>query len=667
VHFFDPFKVQIAGDSVVAAGLDLLGRRKTPDWRDHVDFLHQIAVHRGDESCGPEETKQVLYSLNQVAVTMPSDEGVAQELFILLTSGKLGTAGNAWANDVPHWKGRLDLRSLDVVDDRVPPRLRYLAKQLSQHVTEHLDDEPVRSLDRHLGSFCNQVTRTICSPEFAAGHRRLVSYEFQGIFDGYEQNAADLELIPAVSIRTHFWLNDGANSRQIGGGATKFFLDREAGQIWIGTASSRSACPHLARAINRYCDPFQLKDLSSLEAILSVPPEEIAEILNEREVPDIGVDPQGDWQFEVPANSDEEAISDTPESDNEGWSMGAAEEGNATTGEPRDDPFGVAGNNTPKRGGVSVPSSTIASAQGGANAARQGRSGGSRSSVAPRPQPQKIDGVNARSSTDSAPPTMPGHGTSGGSPVGTGSRGEPSRNRSPRQRGTKGDSSQKGRYVTYVVPGGGGAESNGRDGMPDSEPSDSEARDIGAAAVKIALDFEREYGRRPKEMPHHNPGYDVISEGQPGELRYIEVKGIDGAWGERGVALSHTQFKFAQHRAGEAWLYVVEHARGPLEPIVHPIQAPATKVMQFFFDAGWKTVANVVAVPSNTTAARPGDEVMIEDGEVVKVTAVETMGDLIRIEVLDERDGSVRKVAWQPGHHIIVRRDELGADDTGAA
>jgi hypothetical protein len=58
---------------------------------------------------------------------------------------------------------------------------------------------------------------------------------------------------------------------------------------------------------------------------------------------------------------------------------------------------------------------------------------------------------------------------------------------------------------------------------------------------------------------------------------------------------------------------------------------------------------------------------MIEDGEVVKVTAVETMGDLIRIEVLDERDGSVRKVAWQPGHHIIVRRDELGADDTGAA
>jgi len=105
-----------------------------------------------------------------------------------------------------------------------------LAKQLSQHLTEHLEDEPVRSLDRQLEAFCNQVTRTICSPEFAAGHRRLVSYEYHGILDGYEQNAAQLELIPAVSIRTHFWLNDGANSRQ----------PRWQDRLFIGLAKSAS-------------------------------------------------------------------------------------------------------------------------------------------------------------------------------------------------------------------------------------------------------------------------------------------------------------------------------------------------------------------------------------------------------------------------------------------
>src|SRR5262249_36208534 len=124
--------------------------------------------------------------------------------------------------------------------------------------------------------------------------------------------------------------------------------------------------------------------------------------------------------------------------------------------------------------------------------------------------------------------------------------------------------------------------------------------------------------------------------------------------------------KFAQLRSGEAWLYVVEHARGPLKPVVHPIQAPATKVTQFVFDAGWKSVAKEVADRSSAAPPTPGDEVMIEHGEVVKVAAIELIGDLIRMEVQDV-DGSVRKVIWQPGSHPIVRRDDLGEDDPGAA
>ena len=167
-------------------------------------------------------------------------------------------------------------------------------------------------------------------------------------------------------------------------------------------------------------------------------------------------------------------------------------------------------------------------------------------------------------------------------------------------------------------------------------------------------------------MPHNNPGYDVISKSPTGERRYIEVKGVDGTWGELGVALSHTQFKFAQSRSSEAWLYVVEYARGPLKPIVHPMQAPATKVMQFVFDAGWKSVAKEAADHSSTAPPTPGDEVMIEHGVVVEVAAIELIGDLIRMEVHNV-DDFVRKIVWQPGSHTIIRRDELGEDDPGAA
>jgi hypothetical protein len=563
------------------------------------------------------------------------------------------------------------LSSLAIVDDRVPLRLRYLAKHLSQHVNEQLDQDPVQSVDKHLEAFCNQVTRTIHSREFAAGQRRLVSYEQHGIPKGYESNAAQLELIPAGSIRTSFWLDDDGELSQIGGGETKFYLDHEAARIWIGTVSPRSARPLLARAINRYSEPFQLKDLSSLEAILSVAPGEIAEILDEREVPLVGAGPAGDWRFFDPAGAREEIDSDSQALDGDDWSTQAPDGEDASPDEPMDETSGnVEHGGSSRDGGLPLSSNgslarddTEASATVGPN----GSGGlGSRRPVSRTSNgSQKVGGTAARLGTDDAPPTRPGHGNSGSPSGGDTPNRQASGSRPRRQAGAKGDSRQKGRYLTYVVPTSGGGVDEG-DSERNTEPSESEALEIGAAAVRVVLDFETRHGRMPREMPHHNPGYDIVSESPTGELRYIEVKGIDGAWGERGVALSHTQFKFAQLRAGDAWLYVVEHARGPLQPILTPIQAPAAKVTQFIFDVGWKAVATETANHSNTARPTIGDEVMIEGGEVVKVAAIELLGDLIRIAAQDV-DGSVRKIIWQPGNHMIVQGDQLGEDDSGAA
>jgi len=419
----------------VAAGLDLLGRKKAPDWRDHLDFLHQMAACKSDESCNSEEIRQVLYSVGQLAALMPAEEEIEEELFVLLTSGKLGIAAEVWADDVPHLKGRLNLSSLSIVDDRVPSRLRYLAKQLS--VTEELDEVPARSVDKQLEAVCNQVTRTIRSREFAAGQRRLVSNEFHGILSGYEPNTAQLELIPAVFIQTRFWLEDGATRRQIGGGETKFFLDREADRIWIGTTSSRSARPHLARAINRYSEPFQLRDLSSLEAILFVAPEEIAEILDEREVPRVGTDPEENWHFDVRSDSEGEATPTAPEVEDTEWRTGSAEGGDAPTGEPivdagrdggkRDGACALPGDGGPARRDASLP-------------ARVGGSDGVRPGSSTHRQPRSTRGGIGRVGTDDAPPTAAGHGNSGRPSAGTAASARRSTNRPPRKDGTKGGS-----------------------------------------------------------------------------------------------------------------------------------------------------------------------------------------------------------------------------------
>jgi len=48
----------------------LLGRKKSPDWSNHLDFLRQIAASKERASCTSEEAKQTSYSLDQLATLM---------------------------------------------------------------------------------------------------------------------------------------------------------------------------------------------------------------------------------------------------------------------------------------------------------------------------------------------------------------------------------------------------------------------------------------------------------------------------------------------------------------------------------------------------------------------------------------------------------------------
>lgn len=128
---------------------------------------------------------------------------------------------------------------------------------------------------------------------------------------------------------------------------------------------------------------------------------------------------------------------------------------------------------------------------------------------------------------------------------------------------------------------------------------------IGDAAVGWVLQYERQQGRRPQNMAHNNPGYDIESRRGRVVERFIEVKGIDGEWGQNGVPLSSLQFFKFQDRpeTGDSdspsigdrfWLYVVEHARDPQKVKIHMIQDPAGKATEFRFDHGWKQAGETV-------------------------------------------------------------------------
>lgn len=130
-----------------------------------------------------------------------------------------------------------------------------------------------------------------------------------------------------------------------------------------------------------------------------------------------------------------------------------------------------------------------------------------------------------------------------------------------------------------------------------ADPQDDEERinySIGKAAVGLVIAYERSQERKPQNMAHANPGYDIESKNGRIVERYIEVKGIDGEWGINGVPLSPIQLQYAQEKGDAYWLYVVENALAPESARIHMIQNPAAKISQFRFDHGWRKAGATV-------------------------------------------------------------------------
>lgn len=193
-----------------------------------------------------------------------------------------------------------------------------------------------------------------------------------------------------------------------------------------------------------------------------------------------------------------------------------------------------------------------------------------------------------------------------------------------------------------------------RDADPDDDADDGAAAEerarIGAAAIRHVLKWESDQKRDPTDANEENPqneGYDVASKGPGGEIeRYIEVKGVKGEWGRRGVAVTPSQFTFATTHGHRAWLYIVEFALSDA-PRIHRIQDFARRVWRFGFDDGWREVAEAVEQASwpEPTVGMP---VSLPDGRSGTVVRVYGAGDNRGVDVSLNAGGPPVRVLWQP-------------------
>jgi hypothetical protein len=114
--------------------------------------------------------------------------------------------------------------------------------------------------------------------------------------------------------------------------------------------------------------------------------------------------------------------------------------------------------------------------------------------------------------------------------------------------------------VTMVLP------------MPETDGTsgDEEIENIG---MEMAFAYEKKHGRKPEDVSNLNLGYDIRSEDDYGNVRYIEVK----ARAKTGdITLTANEWFMARRLQNEYWLYIVENAASKI-PRLHTIQNPALR------------------------------------------------------------------------------------------
>ncbi len=94
---------------------------------------------------------------------------------------------------------------------------------------------------------------------------------------------------------------------------------------------------------------------------------------------------------------------------------------------------------------------------------------------------------------------------------------------------------------------------------------------VEAVAMAEAMAYERARGWEPEDVSAENRGFDILSRGPEGQVRFIEVKGRVGTG---PIALTANEFQTAQRLGRDYWLYAVFNCG--TRPELYPIPDPAS-------------------------------------------------------------------------------------------
>ena len=189
--------------------------------------------------------------------------------------------------------------------------------------------------------------------------------------------------------------------------------------------------------------------------------------------------------------------------------------------------------------------------------------------------------------------------------------------------------------------------------------------EVDKAGVEWVKSKEWEIGRAVIDMNEtikNHEGFDLmsISESNPSDVRYIEVKSCSGYWPDFGVGLSRKQFETAILGGIQSWLYVVENVmESDSMKRLHRIQNPWENILSVYFDPGWRDIAEVSA-QQNPISLVKGLRVLHQGKRFGWIASEPTrQGQSIHCKILFDDTSSEELVRWDDRYFEVV----TGEDD----
>jgi sacsin len=629
-------------------GYAALGRKQDPSIEDHIEFLDSLAGQFEDAPLPWEAAQNAIQVITRLGHQLEDAQREAEDICLLTRDNRLIHASVVYIADAPWLEGRYDGTKIAVLSASIGGHILKAAriKRLSHCVHEQLSAPPSSSTVGDLLDRCRIWQNRVRSPEFAAAVRRLVQND-----DGCLDSDAliwlsEITIVPAAALKTDLYIDTADGPQRVGSGVANYYCDADGNTIYLDASSSYLMQQNLALALNQRLERAHLRDLLPLSSLLENSPAQMNRVLDclriralmatdEKDVPEPPVTETSHIQ-----DFPEEGEVSAPGLDDPGI---PAEQAGPVV---RDADAAPQAGDAKSRDATDVDAIPSTTAEPDITVAEAG-------SVVPDQQEEPVE-PRVKTTLDPGPtvPHRDGHPSTGGRGRSAGEHHAPPL---PRTEPRDTRSRPQPRYapqhqlISYVDHDKG---DDARDEASRDTESATQKRVTGKHAEKAVMQYEVEQrGCTPELMPPGNKGFDIRSVDPSGQVRYIEVKGIDGAWGPRGVSLSCPQFDFVRENPGkDFWVYVVEYARDPERIRIYTIQKPASRVNHYYFDHGWKDLAESARPVKEAPA--PGKLLSVDGklfGQIIEVTE---FGVLKKLQV-KATDGPMVMMTYKPTNMMV--------------